>query len=360
MKRELSLDIFRGLTLAAMILVNTPGSWSHVYAPLLHASWHGLTPTDLIFPFFLFIVGAAMFHSMGRIPKGQIPWAKVIKRTLLMFLIGFALNIYPFTGDPENWRIMGVLQRIALCYFVGALLILSLNTRGVWLASAGILVGYWLLMQMSADPWSLEHNLVRQVDVTLLGAAHLYQGFGVAFDPEGLLSCLPATVTLLAGYLTSSMLSGCTDHQTKIKNLLTWAAIALLAGLLWHPLQPINKALWTGSYVLVTSAFAWLTLALIIYCHDIRQWQKGFHWAQVYGSNPLFIYVLSWLYAATLGQVIRFDVDGKSISAYQWTFEFLSDFMSQKNASLLFALIAVGLHYLLSAWLYKRKIFIKL
>ncbi|GAA0345984.1 heparan-alpha-glucosaminide N-acetyltransferase domain-containing protein [Bowmanella denitrificans] len=360
MKRELSLDIFRGLTLAAMILVNTPGSWSHVYAPLLHASWHGLTPTDLIFPFFLFIVGAAMFHSMGRIPKGQIPWIKIVKRTLLMFLIGFALNIYPFTGDPENWRIMGVLQRIALCYFVGALLILTLSGRGVWLASAAILLGYWLLMQVSPLPWSLEHNLVRQVDMAVLGADHLYQGFGMPFDPEGLLSCLPAVVTLLAGYLTSRMLVACATHQLKIKTLLTWAAIALLAGLLWHPLQPINKALWTGSYVLVCSAFAWLILALIIYCHDIKQWQKGFHWAQVYGSNPLFIYVLSWLYAATLGQVIRFDVDGKTISAYQWLFQLLSDMMSQKNASLLFALIAVGLHYLLSAWLYKRKIFIKI
>nr|WP_277603520.1 heparan-alpha-glucosaminide N-acetyltransferase domain-containing protein [Bowmanella dokdonensis] len=354
------MDIFRGLTLAAMILVNTPGSWSHVYAPFLHAKWHGLTPTDVIFPFFLFIVGAAMFHSLRRIPHGQIPWAKIAKRTLLLFAIGFLLNIFPFNDPPANWRVMGVLQRIALCYGLGALLILSLSRRALWLVSLVILLGYWLIMLSAQDPWTLEGNLVRQVDIGLFGASHLYQGFGVPFDPEGLLSCLPATVSLLMGYLTSDKLARCYTSEAKLRTLVSWALLALIAGLFWHPLQPINKSLWTGSYVLVTSALAWLVLAGILYLHDVRKWHNGFTWAQIYGSNPLFIYVLSWLFAATLAELIYLPVNGQWQSAYQLGFMALSSVLPVKLASLAFALVIVWLFYLLSRHLHRRNIFIKL
>lgn len=361
MQREISLDIFRGLTLAAMILVNTPGTWSAVYWPLLHAKWHGLTPTDLVFPFFLFIVGAAMFHSMSRLPKGQIPWLKIIKRTALLFLIGLMLNIYPFNESPENWRIMGVLQRIALCYFLASMLILTISSKkGLWIASAIILIGYYLVMLISPSPWALESNLVRQIDLTLLGASHLYNGFGVAFDPEGLLSTLPATVTVISGYLTSAMLSNCQNSSDKLRRLTAFAALALIAGIIWHQWMPINKPIWTSSYVLVTTGFAWLLLALIVFCYDMRNWQKPLHWAQIYGSNPLFIYVLSSLFATTMGQVLLFEVDGETTSAHRLGYEFLNQFLSPHNASLVFALLVVGIFYLLSLWLFKCKIFIKL
>ncbi|GGD52804.1 acyltransferase family protein [Lacimicrobium alkaliphilum] len=365
MQRELSLDIFRGLTLAAMILVNTPGSWSSVYWPLLHAKWSGLTPTDLVFPFFLFIVGAAMFHSMSRLQKGEIPWLKIIKRTALLFLIGLMLNIYPFNESAENWRIMGVLQRIALCYFLAAILILTIaNKKGLWICSGLMLLGYFALMLTEASPWALESNLARQVDLYLLGASHLYKGFGVAFDPEGLLSTLPATVTVIIGYLTSAMLAECHSSSDKIKRLLGYGVLALLAGVIWHQWMPINKPLWTSSYVLVTAGFAWLLLALIVFAHDMRGWHKSLEWAQIYGSNPLFIYVLSSLFATTMGQVLIFDVEGdngeKVISAHRLGYEFLNQFLSAHNASLVFALLVVGMFYLLSLWLFKRKIFIKL
>ncbi|WP_088328602.1 heparan-alpha-glucosaminide N-acetyltransferase domain-containing protein [Lacimicrobium sp. SS2-24] len=361
MQREISLDIFRGLTLAAMILVNTPGSWGAVYWPLLHAMWHGLTPTDLVFPFFLFIVGAAMFHSMSRLPKGHIPWLKIFKRTALLFLIGLLLSIYPFDESPSEWRIMGVLQRIALCYCLASLLILSIgNKTALWLTCGLILLGYYLIMMTASEPWALESNLARQFDLFVLGANHLYTGFGVAFDPEGLLSTLPATVTVLTGYLTSAMLSRCTTNPEKLIRLSAMGILALLAGLVFHQWMPINKPLWTSSYVLVCSGFAWLLLALIIFVYDIQNWKKPLHWAQVYGSNPLFIYVLSSLFATTMGQVLRFNIDGEMTSAYRLGYTLLNQFLSPYNASLAFALIVVGLFYLLSAWLFKRQIFIKL
>ncbi|QJR80456.1 DUF1624 domain-containing protein [Alteromonas pelagimontana] len=360
MKRESSLDIFRGFTLAAMILVNTPGSWSYVYAPLLHSHWHGLTPTDLIFPFFLFIVGAAMFFSLSRQPKSQIPWLKIVKRTALLFFIGMSLNFYPFTSDIDNWRIMGVLQRIALCYCLGAIIIILFSDKGIWLATAVLMIGYFGVMLTQSPAWTLENNLVRDVDLYLLGASHMYKGFGLPFDPEGLLSCIPATATLLLGYLTSSALSHHQSAKEKIKQLAIWAIIALALGLAWHQWQPINKPLWTGSYVLVTAACGWITLAVIVFFNS-RNWGKGvFSAAQIFGSNPLFIYILSWLFAATLQQVIRFKVDGKDTNAYEMSFTFLSSVMSPYNASLVFALLVVALHFLVALWLYRRKIFIKL
>ncbi|MCF2946583.1 heparan-alpha-glucosaminide N-acetyltransferase domain-containing protein [Paraglaciecola aquimarina] len=364
-QRQVSLDIFRGVTLAAMLLVNNPGSWSDVYAPLLHASWHGLTPTDLIFPFFMFIVGAAMFHSMQSfVPSkgqpGNIPWFKIAKRTLVLFVIGFLLNIFPFTGEPESWRVMGVLQRIALCYGISAVLICVLTRKQILVASIVILVSYWLLLHLADPPFTLENNLVRRLDITILGASHLYQGFGVAFDPEGLLSCLPAVVTVLAGFLTSAMLAESKSNLAKINTLFIWSLVALVVCYVWQWWFPVNKALWTSTYVLLTNACAWLFLIVIIYLHDVKGIKRGFAWTQVYGSNPLFIYVLSWLFASSLYLVKWTSQSGTMTNAHQFIFESLSQWMSAKNASLVFALLVVGLFYLCSLFLYKRKIFVKI
>jgi predicted acyltransferase len=365
MQRQVSLDIFRGITLAAMLLVNNPGSWSYVYVPLLHAKWHGLTPTDLIFPFFMFIVGAAMFHSMQRyMPKegqaGQIPWIKIVKRTVQLFVIGFLLNIFPFTGDPENWRIMGVLQRIALCYAIAAILICVLNKKQLIVASVLILVGYWLLLQLAENPYAVGTNLVRSIDLTLFGASHLYQGFGVAFDPEGLLSCLPGVVTVLVGYFTSAMLAGAPTNLEKIKNLFIWVVGALAISYLWQFWFPVNKALWTSTYVLVTSACAWLSLIVIIYLHDVKHIRRGFQWAQVYGSNPLFIYALSSIFSSTLSFISWTNAQGETVSIHHFIYSNLTQILSPINASLVFALMIVCIFYLLSAWLFKRNIFIKI
>jgi predicted acyltransferase len=365
MQRQISLDIFRGITLAAMLLVNNPGSWSHVYAPLLHAKWNGLTPTDLIFPFFMFIVGAAMFHSMQRyMPKegqaGQIPWLKIAKRTVLMFVIGFSLNIFPFTEEPENWRVMGVLQRIALCYAIAAILICVLNKKQLIVASVLILVGYWLLLQLAEQPYDLGTNLVRSIDLTLFGASHLYQGFGVAFDPEGLVSCLPGIVTVLVGYFTSAMLAGAPSNSEKIKNLFIWVAVALTISYVWQFWFPVNKSLWSSTYVLVTSACAWLSLIVIIYLHDVRHIRSGFQWAHLYGSNPLFIYVISSLFASTLPLISWENAQGETVNIHHFIFIYLTQFLSPLNASLVFALVFVFIFYLLSAWLFKRSIFIKI
>lgn len=361
-KRFAAIDVLRGLTLALMILVNTPGSWSHVYAPLLHAKWHGVTPTDFIFPFFLFIVGAAMFYSLHKARlSGIIPWAKVLKRTVLLFSIGVLLNIYPFISSPDDWRIMGVLQRIALCYFLGAILIIKLSGKQLLVASLGLLILYWLLMVVgSAQPYSLEHNVLRKVDLILLGSSHLYQGTGIAFDPEGLLGTMSATVTLISGYLTCLWLQNINGYPKQIRSMLCGAVGLVVMAIIWNSIHPINKSLWTGSYVFVTTAGAWLTLAGIIWAWEIRGWRWGLNALRIFGSNPLFIYILSWLIAATLAQIISVQFDGQKISAYQAGFLYLSQWMSDNNASLVFALLNVALLYSVALFMYRKNFFIKL
>ncbi|MDF2179875.1 heparan-alpha-glucosaminide N-acetyltransferase domain-containing protein [Aliiglaciecola sp. CAU 1673] len=354
MARDLSLDAFRGLTLAAMILVNTPGSWVHVYPPLLHAKWHGLTPTDLVFPFFLFIVGAAIFHAFSRLPPGQVPLVKIAKRTLLLFAIGVFLNLFPFNQSPEDWRVMGVLQRIALCYGAVALMVCYFPKKALWPAAAVLLIAYQLLMLTQANPWSLEGNLVRELDLWLFGATHLYQGFGIAFDPEGLLSTLPAIVTTLLGYQVAAMLSRCQTSSTKIRYLLYWSALLVLLGLLWP--SPVNKALWTPAYVLLSGGFACLLLAILEWLRESLGMVKAQQWMVIYGSNPLFIYVLSSLWVDCLIHLIKFD----GTNAYRFGFNALGQIFSPINASLAFALTTVALFYVLSRWLYRRQIFIKL
>jgi predicted acyltransferase len=366
MQRQISLDIFRGLTLAAMLLVNNPGSWSHVYAPLLHASWHGFTPTDLIFPFFMFIVGAAMFYSMASFAhKGfahsrDIPWFKIAKRTALLFLIGFLLHIIPFNHSPDTWRIMGVLQRIALCYGLAAILICWLSVRQLWLLNVLILLSYWGLLNVVPEPYALDSNLVRSVDLFLFGAGHLYQGFGVAFDPEGLLSCWPAVSTVLLGYLTSAKLNHLAKPQSQARSLFIWGLVALAVAWLWHGYFPVNKPLWTSSYVVLTAGFAWLLLAGIIGLYEVVGLRRGFVWAQIYGSNPLFIYVLAALLSITLRSVAWVDSQGQSTNLQRFIYQNLQEILSDKNASLVFALLFVGVFYLLANWLYQRRIFIKL
>jgi predicted acyltransferase len=358
MKRYLALDALRGLTIALMILVNTPGSWSHVYAPLLHADWHGCTPTDLVFPFFLFIIGSAMYFSFQKIDfKFSLEQAnKVIKRGMIMFIIGLLLNAYPFI-PLEDLRILGVLQRIGLAYIMAGLIVLLFKRKGILIISIALLVGYWLLLLSSGagTAFTLEGNIVRQFDLFILGGEHIYSGKGVAFDPEGLLSTFPAVVNMLIGFEITRFITTRKNKEECVKQLTFIGACLLLIAMLWGTLLPINKSLWTSSFVLFSSGIACITLAVFIYIIDIKNIDKPVSPLLVYGTNPLFIYVLSWVWVATY-----FYIDMGSVDLHQWIFGMLSSFMNASLASFIFALSHVVLFWYISRMLYLRKIFIKI
>lgn len=365
--RFAALDALRGLAIALMILVNTPGSWSHVYRPLLHAPWHGFTFADIVFPGFLFVVGAAMFYALKQATLNGPTVLKILKRSTLMFLCGLFLNWF-WGQDLGTLRIMGVLQRIAVCYAIAALLILGLRrlspepgavSRQLPLLAALIVFGYWWLLQLGNDPYSLEGNIVRQLDLALFGAAHLYQGFGIAFDPEGLLSCLPAVVNVLLGYWVAAGLSERSQRQG-CRWLLAVGAVLILLAIGSHYYCPINKALWTGSYVALSGGLLVWLLALMVWLVDIKGWQKIAQPLRIYGSNPLFIYMLSWIWAVLIAELLIFQYGGQPISVYQFGFDLLATIFPAKFASLLFALCHVLLFWLISWQLYRQKIFIKL
>lgn len=355
------------MTIAFMILVNTPGTWSHVYPPLLHAKWHGATPTDMVFPFFLFIVGITLYLSSTKFLH-QLSAAsakKILRRTLLIFLIGLALNWFPFTRELANLRIMGVLQRIAVAYGIGAIICLWLPLRQLWKAGALLLLGYWVLMLAfdQGDPYSLENNLGLKIDRFLLGDSHLYGGFGIKFDPEGLFSTLPAVGTVIFGYYIGALIKRAEDTGLLAKNMLLIGVLAIFAGLAWNIYFPINKPLWTSSYVLYAGGIACCFLAVLIELIDIRgvkNWTKSF---QVFGLNPLIIYVLSGLLVKVMLFLIKWeDAAGKTRNAYSWLYNdvFAAMLPNQlKFASLLFALSIVGFCWLVGYGLYKKKIVVK-
>lgn len=358
MNRYLALDAFRGLTIALMILVNTPGSWGFVYSPLLHANWHGLTPTDLVFPFFMFIVGSAMFFAFKKHDFTLTPAIafKIIKRGILIFLIGLFLNAYPFSIAVDDWRVMGVLQRIGIAYLFAAFIVLSVKRRGVLLISLSILVFYsLLLMSVSGGAFTLENNLVRTIDLAVLSAAHMYGGMGIAFDPEGLLSTLPSVVSVLFGFEITRYISDIPCKKTSMKKLLQLGVLAVIIGMTCGMFVPINKALWTMPYVIITTGIASLTLAFFVYLIDIKKIGRPVEPLFVYGTNPLFIYVISWLWVASYG---LFSLSG--VPLHQWMFQGLAAVMPEKLASFTFALSHVVLFWWFSKCLYQRKIFIKI
>ena len=365
--RLLSLDVFRGMTIAFMILVNTPGSWSHVYPPLLHAKWHGVTPTDLVFPFFLFIVGISLFLSSAKFDHrlSQKSGLKILKRGLMIFAIGLALNWFPFSRSFETLRILGVLQRIALAYMLGAFLCLGLPLKQLWKAALVLLTGYWVLMSGFGGeaPYALETNLARRIDLALLGENHLWGGFGIKFDPEGLFSTLPAIVTVIFGYYIGWLIKTTTDKHLVVKNLLLIGVLTIFLGLAWGLYFPLNKALWTSSYVLYVGGIACCFLAVLIEVIDIRGvtgWTKPF---QVFGLNPLIIYVLSGLIVKVMLFLIKWeDGSGKTRNAYSWLYNdvFAVALPNHlKFASFLFALTMVGFCWSVGYLLYRKRIVIK-
>ncbi|MBZ9611478.1 acyltransferase family protein [Rheinheimera maricola] len=354
--RFYALDALRGLAIALMILVNTPGSWQHVYSPLLHAPWHGFTFADIVFPAFLFVVGAAMFYSLRHTSLTGATLSRIAKRAALLFVIGLLLNWFPFTTSWAELRIFGVLQRIALCYAVAAILVLLVKARYLpWLGVAILLV-YWALLLGfgAAEPYSLDSNAVVKLDRYLLGSAHLYQGFGQAFDPEGLLSSLPAVVSVLAGYYVAGQLA---LRSAPAGALWLVNAAALLLTLAWTAsvYWPVNKALWSGSYVLLSVGILLLILAMLVWLCDVKQQRPLLQPLIVYGSNPLFIYMLAWLCAVSAALI---PLGGTNL--YQYSFALLAQLLAPKAASLLFAVLHVVLFWWVSLLLYRRNIIIKL
>jgi len=360
--RLMSLDVFRGMTVVFMIIVNTPGTWSHVYAPLRHASWHGCTPTDLVFPSFLFISGVAMWYSLRKFNfefSGPALF-RIIRRVALIFAVGLFLNIFPrFIRDYDTLRIMGVLQRIALAWGLGAVLVLLLKKNYIWIATAVILVGYWALMYFlgGSDPYSLEGNFARTVDLAVIGENHLYKGFGIPFDPEGLLSTLPATATVLLGFMAGGLITSKGNSWKTVGWLTFVGALLIGAGLLWGEYFPINKPIWTSSYVLYAGGIGMVVLALLFMIVDIwnlRGWTGFFN---TFGTNALFTYVLAGMLTKTL-LIIKIG----EVSLYNWIFTHVCSplFQEQKLASLLFPILLVTVIWALGYILYRKKIIIRL
>jgi predicted acyltransferase len=372
--RFLALDVFRGLTVCFMIIVNTPGDGATAFAPLLHADWNGFTPTDLVFPSFLFAVGNAMSFSMEKyraLGDGAF-FGKVIKRTLLIFLLGYLMYWFPFFTIEDgqfalkplsHTRVMGVLQRIALCYFFASLIIRYFSSRGVMIASIVLLFGYWLLLLaygMPGDVYGMQTNAGYYLDKFILGENHLYHGEGVAFDPEGILSTLPSIVNVIIGYYAGKFIQqkGKT-YETVARLFLTGGVLVCLA-LIWNTYFPINKKLWSSSFVLLTTGIDLTIIAGLIYLVEIQKagaaekgWTKFF---TVFGKNPLFIYLLSELLAILLYQI--------NVTRKQSVFSWINNVFFQRVApgpvgSLFFALSFMMLCWSVGLWLDKRKVYIR-
>lgn len=432
-QRFYALDIFRGITIAGMILVNNPGSWSNIYPPLRHAKWHGATPTDWIFPFFLFIVGVAIPLAIGkrqqRGDSNQAILSKIAIRSLIIFGLGLLLAAFPHLGiqqapayilllhyvlvsifivlifmrgifhprlsgywgnnrnkrvlgllliaitvvltligfqyyDLTHLRIPGVLQRIAVVYLLCSLIFLYFPWKGQLVSGIVILLAYWALQTLipvpDGFPPNLEPNtsLAAWIDRELLGN-HLWSQAHISGDPEGLLSTLPAVVSGIAGMLTGQWLKTDTLPYHKMSGLMGIGTVLLAVGLAWHVIFPINKPLWTSSYVLYTSGLALLFLGLIYWLTDIleyKTWARPFEW---YGKNALFVFIFSGIYGRLLYTISWQGAIGR-VTLKSWIYDnFFTPFFSPVNASLAYAIVHI-LMILLLAWiLHSRKIYIK-
>jgi predicted acyltransferase len=361
--RLLSLDAFRGITIAFMILVENPGS-SEVYGPLAHSEWDGWTLTDLVFPFFLYIVGVAISlslgHRLGRSESQRRLFLRIARRTLIIFALGIILNGFPYY-DLSGLRIPGVLQRIAICYFAASLLVLTVSVRIQALIAASLLIGYWLIVQMVPVPGGGVPGgpdmLEAYIDSAVL-PGHLLYGW---WDPEGILSTPAALVTTLSGVLTGHWLLSPRSTWERVCGLFVMGNVCLVLGLLWDPVFPINKKLWTSSYVLFTDGMALQFFGMCFWAVDIKGYRRWVAPFIVYGANAILAYMLSSLVdKATL--FVRVPVfDGTEVMLRDYIVETLFlPFTSPVNASLLYAAGYMLLWLGVAVILYRRRIFIKI
>jgi len=398
-----------------MILVNNPGTWAHIYAPLEHAPWHGLTPTDLVFPFFLFAVGNALAFIMPKLEAGgdAVFWKKILKRSVLIFLIGLFLNWWPFVTEVNRviegttefqkvtifkgftWidytknkageivevikgvRVLGVLQRIAICYFFAAIIIYYLKVRKAFFTGLILLLIYWVLCYVGnpSDPYSLKGWFGTDIDKWIIGVPHIYKGEGILFDPEGLMSTIPAIVEVIFGYIVGDYIqkkSKTTETQPEpgkpaisssgpyqmLSGLFVGGVAMIVTGFCWDMVFPINKKIWTSSYTIYTAGLATITIATMIYLieyKNARGWLSKFF--DVFGKNALFVFALSAFLPRTLALIKL----GNGVNPWNWLYKKILIHIpgAPENGSLAYAICIITLMWLICWIMDKKRIYVK-
>jgi len=364
-RRLMSLDTFRGIAIACMILANNPGTWGAIYPPLRHAEWHGCTPTDLIFPSFLFAAGVAMAFSLSQYITSHttsepVGW-RILRRCTLLFLLGVILNGFPYYSW-ETLRILGILQRISLAYLIAALVVLNLSVARQWLFAIAVLVGYQIAMQLipvpgfGAGDLSPEGNLAAFIDRAILGSPHLWQRG--PFDPEGLLATLPASVTVLMGYFTGDWLRRqLFDRGTSLRMAIAGIA-CIVSGWLWGFGFPINKALWTSSFVLFSGGWALLLFAICYQLADVWNWRSWAFPFKVFGLNAIFLFFASGIVSRLLVRIpVRWQ--GDTLSLKMWLYKTIFQPLGNMEGSLAFAIVTVVIWWFVLYGLYRKGVFFK-
>ncbi len=351
-----------------MVLVNNPGNWAAVYAPLEHAAWNGWTPTDMIFPFFLFIVGAAISLALGRrVEESQIKRAvylKIFRRAVIIFLLGLFQMAFPFF-DLAHLRFPGVLQRIAVCYLISSLVYLHTNWRQQTIIAAGCLVFYWLVMTLVPVPGgvagdlSIEGNFAGYIDWLIIGPNHMWT-VSKFYDPEGIFSTIPAVSTCLAGVLTGTWLKSERFREEKVSAVFFFGVVLTAIGWIWNFWFPINKSLWTSSYAVFMSGLALCFLGFCYWLIDIKHYRKWTKPFVIFGSNALALYFFSSIFARVMNNITWKSPDGAPTNVQKWIFDtFFSPLASPYNASLIYSISYIFLWLFLMWILYRKRIFIK-
>lgn len=367
-QRFTALDVFRGMTVCFMIIVNSPGNYSTTYSPLLHAQWHGFTPTDLVFPSFLFAVGNALSFVMPKwnTLSTRTVLFKIFKRSFIIFLLGFLMYWFPFVKSVEGYwvfapfsdtRVFGVLQRIALCYGIAALLVYFFKQRVAIFTSIALMLLYWIILLFfgEGDPLGMEGNAGNLLDKWLLGDAHLYHGEGMAFDPEGLLSTLPAIGNVIGGFAVGNFLQKKGKTYEALAKLLLAGFALLLIAWSWNYFLPVNKKLWTGSFVLLTVGLDCIIISAVIYVIDFLNKTKWTFFFEVFGRNPLFIYLLS-----ELGVILLYTFSvSPGVSVYSWLYQTVFIHAGAYFGSFLFAVSVMMICWLAGYLMDRKKIYVK-
>ncbi len=367
----MSLDVFRGLTIALMILVNSPGTGAKLYPYLVHAHWFGFTLADLVFPSFLFAVGNAMSFSMRRFktaPPAEF-WKKVIRRTALIFIIGYLMYWFPFfQHGADGWmlkpfsetRVMGVLQRIALCYFFASLIVFYISEKATLILSAAILLGYWGILYLFGQPGGeldMATNAVTKLDSSVLGLGHIYKKDAIPFDPEGILSSLPAIVNVLAGYFAGIFIQKKGKSFEGIAKLLIVGFLMCALALWWDLAFPMAKKLWTSPFALYATGIDLSVMGVLIYLIELKKIRVGVTFFDIFGKNPLFIYLFSELFFV----VLRMIPAGNGMDVFQW----VSERIFQAIFPGPFGALVTGIWFMLLCWslgwwLNKKRIYVKI
>lgn len=370
-ERFTALDVFRGMTICFMIIVNSPGSGAAVWSPLDHAAWIGFTPTDLVFPSFLFAVGNALSFSKNKFETDAAFIGKILKRTIIIFLLGYLMYWFPFFHrENGGWafnpfshtRIMGVLQRIALCYFFGGLIVHYCSKKVSIIIAVLLLLGYWaflLLLSGAGQAYTMLGNAGTKLDILVLGKAHLYHDKGgpVAFDPEGLLSTMTGIVNVIGGFLAGAFIQRKGKNYEAVAKLLMYGVLLIAVALFWAQFFPIAKKLWTSTFTLLTIGIDLAILGLLVYLVEIKNHKWGTKFFLVFGRNPLAIYLLSEL----LITVFFLIWVQPHVSFYKWINEvFFQQVFPGSFGTLVFAICYMLLCWLVAYILDNRKVYIKI